>query len=114
VDLHVSAWRARTANLDAANPDDTQQFAADAGLLPNSTPSEILYMGSSLGNNRPFYLVPAKVAAVLVCGHYRPYIAGRLLHRNDISDGLYIYHMPVANVFYTAERCRDWAQSQHP
>jgi peptidoglycan/LPS O-acetylase OafA/YrhL len=55
--------------------------------------------GLPLGNNIPFYLVPIMGAATLVCGYSWPNFAGQVLHRNDISYGLYIYHMPVANVF---------------
>jgi peptidoglycan/LPS O-acetylase OafA/YrhL len=50
-----------------------------------------------VGNHIPAYLVPIMGAAVLVCGYLRPSLAGRILHGNDISYGLYIYHMPVIN-----------------
>jgi peptidoglycan/LPS O-acetylase OafA/YrhL len=55
------------------------------------------FYGVPLGNSIPFYLVPIMGAFVLTCGYSCPSVAGRILHRNDVSYGLYIYHMPVAN-----------------
>lgn len=37
-------------------------------------------------------------AAVLACGYTKPDLARQLLRRNDISYGVYLYHIPVFNV----------------
>jgi peptidoglycan/LPS O-acetylase OafA/YrhL len=36
-------------------------------------------------------------ATVLSAGFTNPKLASRVLHRNDISYGMYIYHMPIFN-----------------
>jgi peptidoglycan/LPS O-acetylase OafA/YrhL len=44
-------------------------------------------------------LVVLLAGAVLSCAYTCPGLSDRLLRRNDISYGLYIYHMPVINGF---------------
>jgi peptidoglycan/LPS O-acetylase OafA/YrhL len=50
-----------------------------------------------LGNDIPWYLVPIMAAAVLSVAYSAPGFSERVLRGNDISYGLYIYHMPVVN-----------------
>lgn len=51
------------------------------------------------GGNRisPFLYLPL-AAVVFACAYSQPALAERLLRRNDISYGVYIYHMPVVNL----------------
>ena len=50
-----------------------------------------------LGNEIPWYLVPFMAAATLAVAYSAAGISERMLRGNDISYGLYIYHMPVVN-----------------
>ena len=43
--------------------------------------------------------VPFLLAVVFSAAYSAPSLADRLLRRNDISYGTYIYHMPVVNAF---------------
>ena len=41
-------------------------------------------------------------ATVLVCAYCKPGTATRILRKNDVSYGLYIYHAPIINtIMYT-------------
>lgn len=54
-------------------------------------------MGSSMNNSvgpQIFFPLALTVLAIAYC---KPWLAGALLRRNDISYGIYIYHMPVVN-----------------
>lgn len=58
--------------------------------------------GLPLGNSIPWYLVPLMGATVLVCAYCKPGTATRILRKNDVSYGLYIYHAPIINtIMYT-------------
>jgi peptidoglycan/LPS O-acetylase OafA/YrhL len=58
--------------------------------------------GLPLGNSIPWYLVPLMGATVLVCAYCKPGTATRILRKNDVSYGFYIYHAPVINtIMYT-------------
>jgi len=61
-------------------------LAIDAGLFRS---------GNSI--SPPLFLILA--ALILACAYSMPNLAGTLLGRNDISYGIYIYHMPVFNLF---------------
>lgn len=54
--------------------------------------------GLPLGNEMPTYLVPVMGATVLAVAYSAPWLSSRVLKGNDLSYGLYIYHMPVVNV----------------
>jgi peptidoglycan/LPS O-acetylase OafA/YrhL len=54
----------------------------------------IPYLGNDVS---PLVFLPLG-ALVLKAAFAWPHVADRLLRRNDISYGLYIYHMPVINV----------------
>jgi len=58
---------------------------------------EICGLGSGNYINSVLYLLLA--ATVFSCAYSAPWLSERLLHRNDISYGVYIYHMPVINLF---------------
>lgn len=54
-------------------------------------------MGSPVDNSvGPLIFFPLALA-VLAIAYCKPWLAGKLLRRNDISYGIYIYHMPVVN-----------------
>jgi peptidoglycan/LPS O-acetylase OafA/YrhL len=56
--------------------------------------------GYSVDSNIPNILGMAVLGMAIVSAAYTlPYLAERLLHRNDISYGVYIYHMVVINAF---------------
>jgi peptidoglycan/LPS O-acetylase OafA/YrhL len=38
------------------------------------------------------------VACVFACAYTMPYLSNKILKRNDVSYGVYIYHMPVINI----------------
>lgn len=52
----------------------------------------------SFGNDIGLINYPAVCALVLACAYSQPLTADTLLHKNDYSYGLYIFHMPVINV----------------
>ena len=56
------------------------------------------FWGLPLGNQIPPYLVPLMGLAVLSAAYANPALGIRLLGGRDFSYGLYIYHMPIANV----------------
>jgi peptidoglycan/LPS O-acetylase OafA/YrhL len=56
--------------------------------------------GVPLGNDIPPYLVPLMGLTVLSLAYSKPTIGRRLLRGQDISYGLYIYHMPILNVLF--------------
>ena len=59
--------------------------------------------GLTVGTNLPNPVaVPLLVAAVFSAAFSAPTLTDRLLRRNDISYGVYIYHMPVMNAFLVA------------
>jgi len=55
------------------------------------------FWGVPLGNDIPAYLVPLMGLAVLSLAYTRPSIGRRVLRGQDVSYGLYIYHMPILN-----------------
>jgi peptidoglycan/LPS O-acetylase OafA/YrhL len=56
--------------------------------------------GLRVGTNWPHPLgVPFLVGLVFSLAYSAPQLADKLLRRNDVSYGVYIYHMPVINVF---------------
>lgn len=63
---------------------------------------DFLLWGLPLGNEMPAYLVPAMGAAVLAAAYSFPTLSSRTLKGNDLSYGIYIYHMPVVNVVVQA------------
>jgi len=57
-------------------------------------------LGFSVDSNIPNLLGMAVLGIAVVSAAYTlPYLAERTLHRNDISYGVYIYHMVVINAF---------------
>jgi peptidoglycan/LPS O-acetylase OafA/YrhL len=56
------------------------------------------FWGLPLGNDIPPYLVPLMGVTVLSAAYARPKLGHRLLGGNDLSYGLYIYHMPIVNL----------------
>jgi len=56
------------------------------------------FWGLPLGNQIPPYLVPLMGVAVLSAAYANPSFGNWLLGGRDFSYGLYIYHMPIANV----------------
>lgn len=57
-------------------------------------------VGLMVGTNHPSPVsVPFLLAVVFSVAYSAPTLADRLLRRNDISYGTYIYHMPVVNAF---------------
>jgi len=56
------------------------------------------FWGLPLGNQIPPYLVPLMGLGVLSAAYANPSLGHRLLGGRDFSYGLYIYHMPIANV----------------
>jgi peptidoglycan/LPS O-acetylase OafA/YrhL len=67
------------------------------GLYVAGTFVDFAVWGLPLGNQIPTYLVPVMGAAVLTLAYCRPGVSDRVLRSNDVSYGLYIYHMPVVN-----------------
>ena len=61
-------------------------LTVDAGLVRSGN-----------GISPPLFLLLA--ALVLSCAYSMPKLAGTLLGRNDLSYGIYIYHMPIINLF---------------
>jgi len=57
------------------------------------------FWGVLLGNDIPPYLVPPMGMVVLSLAYSKPTIGRRLLRGRNISYGLYIYQMPILNVF---------------
>jgi peptidoglycan/LPS O-acetylase OafA/YrhL len=55
------------------------------------------FWGVRLGNDIPPYLVPIMGLAVLSVAYVRPTLGHQVLRGNDVSYGLYIYHMPIVN-----------------
>ena len=56
------------------------------------------FWGVRLGNDIPPYLVPIMGLAVLSLAYVRPTLGHQLLRGNDVSYGLYIYHMPIVGL----------------
>lgn len=56
----------------------------------------VLGFGGGNSINPILYLLLA--ATVFSCAYSTPWLSERLLHRNDISYGVYIYHIPVINL----------------
>jgi peptidoglycan/LPS O-acetylase OafA/YrhL len=56
------------------------------------------FWGVRLGNDIPPYLVPIMGVAVLSLAYVRPTLGHQVLRGNDVSYGLYIYHMPIVGV----------------
>jgi peptidoglycan/LPS O-acetylase OafA/YrhL len=54
--------------------------------------------GVPLGNQIPPYLVPVMGATVLALAYSPSDLTRRILQGNDVSYGLYIYHMPIVNL----------------
>lgn len=52
----------------------------------------------NLGNNLSLPLFLALAICVLATAFSRPALSDWLLHRNDVSYGVYIYHMPMVNL----------------
>ncbi len=63
-----------------------------------------------LGNgiSAPLFLLLA--AAVLSCAYSLPDLSWRVLGRNDISYGVYIYHMPMLNLLIFARMTGDFGK----
>ena len=51
----------------------------------------------------------ALAALVVRLAYTAPWLAGRVLRGNDISYGIYIYHMPVINYLMWAGLVTSWA-----
>lgn len=69
---------------------------APAYLLGAVACAQLLGLGTG---NRIHPLLFVGLAAALFSGAYsRPQLAGRLLRHNDVSYGVYIYHVPVINL----------------
>ena len=58
----------------------------------------INFFGWSTGNKIHPALFPLLAVTVLAVAYTRPQLGNRILHKNDISYGVYIYHMPIINV----------------
>lgn len=56
--------------------------------------------GLGVGNGINMVTFALLAALTLKCAYSRPDAASRILQRNDISYGVYIYHMPVVNFFF--------------
>jgi peptidoglycan/LPS O-acetylase OafA/YrhL len=56
------------------------------------------FWGVRLGNDIPPYLVPIMGVAVLSLAYVRPTLGHQVLRGNDVSYGLYIYHMPIVGL----------------
>ena len=58
----------------------------------------IHFFGWSTGNEIHPALFPLLAVTVLSVAYTAPTLCDRLLHKNDISYGVYIYHMPIINI----------------
>ena len=56
------------------------------------------FFGWSTGNEIHPALFPLLAVTVLAVAYTAPQLGDRILHKNDISYGVYIYHMPIINV----------------
>ncbi|MCE9619803.1 MAG: acyltransferase [Planctomycetes bacterium] len=56
------------------------------------------YFGWPTGNEIHPALFPLLAVTVLSLAYTAPTLCDKLLHKNDISYGVYIYHMPIINV----------------
>jgi peptidoglycan/LPS O-acetylase OafA/YrhL len=56
------------------------------------------YAGLRLGNEISPFLFLALIAAIFSAAFSRQTLSDRLLRRNDVSYGVYIYHMPTVNL----------------
>ena len=56
------------------------------------------FFGWSTGNEIHPALFPLLAVTVLAVAYTAPHLGDRILHKNDISYGVYIYHMPIINV----------------
>jgi len=70
---------------------------------------DFLLWGLPLGNEIPFYLVPIMGLAVLSLAYSSVNLSSRVLRGNDISYGIYIYHMPVVNVLVERGWTGSWS-----
>jgi len=63
-------------------------------------------LGFGMGNRINLFLFLSLACAVLAIAYTVPSLAGALLKGNDISYGIYIFHMPVVNfcIFYRADQ----------
>ena len=60
---------------------------------------EKVVLGAPVGTNTPDLLSMALLAAAVVSAAFtRPMWSARILHGNDVSYGLYVYHMIVVNI----------------
>lgn len=58
-----------------------------------------MYSGFTYGSNHPFPLTALSLCGLTLSGAYSyTSLSDKLLNRNDISYGVYIYHMIIANV----------------
>jgi peptidoglycan/LPS O-acetylase OafA/YrhL len=57
------------------------------------------YLGWRTGNELNPVIYVLLIAAVLSCAYSAPSLADKVLHRNDVSYGIYIYHIPIINLF---------------
>lgn len=71
-------------------------YVAAAGLA-YFLPVYPLFKGNA--NSMGVINYAAMCGLILSAAYTRPYMAERLLRRNDISYGIYIFHIPVINVF---------------
>lgn len=64
--------------------------------------SAVRFLDWQTGNEINPLLFPLLALAILSLAYSAPTITDRLLHKNDISYGVYVYHMPVVNlmIFY--------------
>lgn len=62
----------------------------------------VKYLGWRTGNEIHPALFPFLALVVLAIAYNAPTVADRVLHKNDISYGVYIYHLPIINlmIFY--------------
>ena len=58
----------------------------------------IHYFGWTTGNEIHPALFPLLAVTVLSLAYTVPTLSDRILHKNDISYGVYIYHMPIVNI----------------
>lgn len=59
----------------------------------------LLHFGFSFHNDISPLLFFPLIAAILASAYSGPTLADRLLHGNDLSYGIYIYHVPFMNMF---------------
>ena len=62
----------------------------------------VRFLGLKTGNEIHPVLFPFLAIVVLTLAYNAPTLADRILHKNDISYGVYIYHAPIVNlmIFY--------------